>query len=82
MTRTGDALIEFQDGTSVDVLFWFGPGYMVQWVNFRVVNEKREDDTHWVKVEHTADTDDAKFWVPRWRIRKPEMAHSLTRQEG
>lgn len=83
MTRSGDSLIEFQDGTLVDVLYWTGPGYRVQWVTHRVVNEKREAGKHWVKVEvgyeqiGPDENGENKFWIPRWRICVRELPHTL-----
>lgn len=69
---------EFRDGTRVDVFFWNGPGYMVQFVQARVVNEKMEGDKHWIKVEFEYEKEDSKLWVPRWRVRKRQFKHSLS----
>lgn len=85
MTRTGDALIEFQDGEPIQVLYWPGPGFRVQWVNHRVCNEKIENGTHWVKCEllhEHGDVDDGnKFWVERQRVRPYQQLHSEWRKE-
>jgi hypothetical protein len=74
---------EFRNGEAVDIYYWNGPGYRIQWVRHRVCNEKWEDGKHWIKVEvgyeveGPDENNENKFWVPRWRVTKPEMRHSL-----
>lgn len=86
MTRTGDALIEFQDGALIQVMLWTGPGYRVQWAKFRVCNEMIwHDGSHWIKCElqfESGDVDDGnKFWVPRWQCQPYQQLHSDWRKE-
>lgn len=78
MTRPAEhgPLIEFQDGTLVEVMHWPGPSYRVQWVRYRVCNEKRDEDgTHWIKCEVGSETEgpdergENKFWVRRDYVR-------------
>jgi hypothetical protein len=81
MAREGADLIEYQDGTRVNVFFWDGPGYSVQFVQARVVNEKIIAGKHWVKVEFEYEREDSKLWIPRWRVLRRDIATTLRRDD-